>query len=348
MVRAPITGHCAWHGEELRRRDDWRHRLEPRDVAELDAALAGVRAAGLAWHQLSRERFPLHGLADRLGVIAEQLESGPGVAVLSGLPVGRYDETALRIIWYGLGCHLGTPLSQDPHRQLMRDIRDEGPGGGARHGELRTSDGDTFVSSKARTLSNGALRFHTDRCDVVGLLCVRQAASGGVSRVASSVAVHNALLARRPDLVEVLFCAYHRSRLGEEVGGEAEIYALPVFGVRDGRFTSHYSRTYIEAAQLLPGTPRMSAAQWEALDLLHELADALCLEMVLAPGDMQFLNSHVTYHARTAFASGGDAGRLLYRLWLCTGRRPLPAGFEVLWRNTEPGLLRGGIGLAVP
>ena len=53
----------------------------------------------------------------------------------------------------------------------------------------------------------------------------------------------------------------YRSRLGEETGGEGMAYPLPVFGVRDGRFTSHYSRTYVEAAQLSPDVPKMSDAQ---------------------------------------------------------------------------------------
>jgi hypothetical protein len=34
-----------------------------------------------------------------------------------------------------------------------------------------------------------------------------------------------------------------------------------VFGVRDRRFTSHYSRTHIEAAQKLPDVPRLTRQQ---------------------------------------------------------------------------------------
>src|SRR5262249_60234750 len=74
-------------------------------------------------------------------------------------------------------------------------------------------------------------------------------------------------------------------------------------------------------------------------------------EMELEPGDIQLLNNHVTYHARTSFeddeASGRD--RLLYRLWLSMpNSRALPPGFEVLWGSIEPGALRGGIAQACP
>ena len=112
----------------------------------------------------------------------------------------------------------------------------------------RTPKGTTFLSSYARTLTNGGLRFHTDRTDVVGLLCVRQARAGGVSKLASTPAIHNAILARRPDLLDELFQDYWRSRFGEEGTTKETAYPLPIFGLRDGKFTSHYSLTFIEAA----------------------------------------------------------------------------------------------------
>src|SRR5262249_4168777 len=159
------------------------------------------------------------------------------------------------------------------------------------------------------------------------LLCVGQAKEGGLSKVASTVAVHNEILRRRPDLLDVLYQPYPRSRLGEEKGGGDMIYMLPVFGVRDGRFTSHYSRTYIEAAQKVPEVPRLTREQEEAMDLLAEVADSLCYRMRLEPGDMQLLNNHVIYHARDAFTDDEDSGhvRQLYRLWLSVpNSRALP------------------------
>jgi hypothetical protein len=71
--------------------------------------------------------------------------------------------------------------------------------------------------------------------------------------------------------------------------------------------------------------------------------------MALEPGDLQLLNSHVTYHARAAYedAGGPARDRLLLRLWLAVpDSRPLPHGFEVLWGDTAPGAVRGGIQVA--
>src|SRR5581483_10777405 len=171
---------------------------------------------------------------------------------------------------------------------------------------------------------------------------------GGVSTICSSVAVRNEMLRRRPDLAELLYRPYYRSRHGEEAERNDEVYALPIFAERDGRFTSHFSLTYIEEAQMVPGVPKLTPEQKEAIDLLLQLARELAFEMTLDPGDVQFLNSHVTYHGRTPFeddkASGHD--RLLMRLWLAMpNSRALPEGQEVLWQRIEAVAVRGGIRL---
>ncbi|HJQ56637.1 MAG TPA: TauD/TfdA family dioxygenase [Vineibacter sp.] len=325
----------------------WIRDLPTAAAAELGAALDGVRRRGLAWHAIRRDDFPLPSLGPLLADIAEELENGCGIVKLRGVPVGAYDETSLRQLYFGLGTHLGTPVFQNKRGELMRAIRDEGSDVGRRYGQIEgKGEQRPFLSSYARTLTNGALRFHTDRTDVVGLLCVRQAKSGGVSKLCSSAAVHNAMLARRPDLLEILFQDVWRSRLGEESDDPKTVYPLPIFGLRDGRLTSHYSLTYIEAAEMVPGVPKLTAAQREAIDLLMALAEEMCFEMTLEPGDLQFINSHVTYHGRTPFEDDMSTGhdRLLLRLWLSMANsRALPQGHEVLWGSIAAGAQRGGI-----
>lgn len=338
-----------WRGADIARSPRWIRDLPHAAIEEIDAALASVRRRRLDWSATTREDFPLPRTARLLSDVAVELETGCGMVKLRGLPVARYTEEELRCIWFGLGVNLGAPVFQNRRGELMRAIRDEGADVGRRYGQFAEAEGDDkpFLSSYARTLSNGALRFHTDRCDVVGLLCVRQAKSGGVSKLCSSPAVHNAMLERRPDLAEALYGPVWRSRFGEEADGETLTYPLPVFGVRDGAFTSHYSLTYIEAAQRQPGVPRLTGTQHAAIDLLMALAEELSFEMSLEPGDMQFLNNHVIYHGRTPFEDDAAAGRdrLLLRLWLAMpNSRALPVDHAVLWRDVEAGALRGGIG----
>jgi hypothetical protein len=350
-VPMPITGPCAWRGEEMADSTRWVRTLDRGALGEIDAALHVARSAGVPWHATTVEHFPLSGLAAALAEVARELEDGAGLVTLRGLPVERYAPDELRQIWFGLGSHLGRPVFQNRRGELMREIRDEGSAVGERYGQIPAASGSAGVvlSSYARTLSNGPLRFHTDRCDVVGLLCAGQARAGGISKVASSVAVHNEMIRRRPDLAAVLYQDIYRSRFGEEADRPEVVYRLPIFGVRDGKFTSHYSLTFIEVAQMVPGVPPLTAAQREAIELLMTLADELSFAMRFEPGDMQLVNNHVIYHARTAFEDDAASGRVrfLYRLWLSMpNSRALPPGHEVLWGSIERGALRGGIGQA--
>jgi len=341
---AAIVGPSVWRGDEMERSKRWLREWPPHVVAELEDAVDGARR--LDRRELTALNFPLARSAAFLAEVAQELEHGCGMVLLRGLPVARFGEEDLRKLWFGLGVNLGRPVFQNRSGELMRAIRDEGAGIGRRYGQVET-EGRPFLSSYARTLSNGQLRFHTDRCDAVGLLCVRQARSGGLSKLASSPAVHNAMLERRTDLAEALYRDVWRSRFGEEAGGERMAYPLPVFGQRDGRFTSHFSLTYIEAAQLMASTPRLSAAQREAIDVLLATAEELSFGMTLEPGDIQLLNNHTIYHGRTPFEddAAGGRDRLLLRLWLSMpNSRALPVGHEVLWGNVAAGALRGGIG----
>jgi len=332
----------------------WVRDLAPEHIDELDAALEAVEACGLEWRAITADDFPLPGLAALIAEMRDELENGSGLMKLRGVPVARYSEDQLRKLYYGLGSNIGSPVFQNRSGQLMRLIRDEGALVGERYGQIAseaTDDGKPFLSSYARTLTNGALRFHTDRTDVVSLLCVNQAPKGGVSTICSSVQVMNEMLRRRPDLAELLFRPVFRSRLGEESDLAEDVYPLPVFGLRDGHFTSHYSRTYVEAAQKTDAVPSMTDAEWEALDMLQALAEELAFEMTFQPGDIQFLNSHVTYHGRTPFEDHDDPAkkRLLMRLWLAMpNSRPLPDDHAVLWRNVAAGGLRGGIAQVPP
>ncbi len=347
---APVNGPCAWIGQDIANSQRWIRDLQSEHIEEIEAALAIVENRGIDWNEITAANFPLPGLTDLIGDIRTELEDGCGLVKLRGLPVWSYSEDQLRILYYGLGSNIGTPVFQNRHGELMRFIRDEGGDVGKQYGQIegaQMADGKPFLSSYARTLTNAALRFHTDRTDVVALLCVNQAANGGVSTICSSVAVMNEMLRRRSDLAHLLFEPYYRSRHGEEAELADDVYALPVFGLRDGRFTSHFSLTYIEAAQTVDGVPKLTDAQKEAIDLLLAIAKELAFEMIMEPGDIQFLNSHVTYHGRTPFEDDEGAGRqrLLMRLWIAMpNSRPLPHDHEVLWRNVEVGEVRGGIG----
>lgn len=340
-----LSGACAWRGAEMANSQRWVKPIPAAVLQQIDVALGAATA--IDWRAITRDNFPLPGSASYFADVREELENGSGMVKMTGLDVARYDQEHLRKIWYALGRHLGTIMFQNNRGEVLREIRDEGMGvGAALYGATVDKSGKEFLSSGARTLSPGALRFHTDRCDVVGLLCVRQASEGGVSKLSSSATVYNEMLKRRPDLHALLCEPIPRSRFGEEAGGATVAYDLPIFGVRNGKLTSHFSLTYIENAQMLPGVRKLSAAEHEAIQMLMDIAEEQCFEMRFSPGDIQLLNNHVIYHGRTAFVDDAASGqdRNLMRLWLSVpNSRDLPDDHAVLWGDVAGGKPHGGI-----
>jgi hypothetical protein len=292
-----------WRGNELSANGNWQHGLTADNVDEIDAAL--VAAQGICVSDLSARTFPLPGLSGVLREVGSELADGLGVAKLSGLPIERYSDEQLHTLYLGLGSHLGVPIDQNGARGLLRDIHD------------RSADGGRRVDSA------GALNWHNDRTDIVGLMCVRAAAAGGISRLCSMTAIHNAMLERCPDLLDVLFEDFNRFTPGDEVGGTEGCHALPVLRMHGERLSTHFSRTYIEQATKLPGVAPLSAEQNAALDMVVALADEFAFEMTLQAGDIQFLNNHAILHSRSAFTDdpGRGAKRRLLRIWLSTSSR---------------------------
>lgn len=344
---SPIGGPSAWRGAELAARGFWPRRMTGAEVAGLVEAATMAREAGLAPPGFGRERFAIPALAPLLADVARELEHGAGVVRLAGLPVESIPAADLKRLFWGLCCNIGTPLLQNTTGEVLAEVKDE-----TGQGIAVTGGGPGPVpSARARSRSTGPLRFHTDKCDVLALLCASNGIAGGVSRVVSTVAIQDEMARRRPDLLALLYQDYWRMRPGDEEGSEGfhgknRVFPMPVFARGPGGgFTSQYSRTYVEMAQEVEGVPRMSPAQVEALDMLAALAEELCAEAPFTPGDIQFLNQHVTYHGRTAYADDAGSGRhrVLQRIWLAVpDSRALPEGHRVQWGRTEAGALRGG------
>jgi hypothetical protein len=229
----PISGACVWHGRKMASSSRWRRRLSDAQLAEIDRAVRQASARGLGWQTMTADDFPLPSCAALVEDIRAELEDGSGILLLQGLDPLRYSLDELRMGYAAIARQVGTFVYSNRAGEIMREIRDVGRDGGRaavqRYGALPERQG-AFLSSYARTLSNGSLRFHTDRCDVVALFCIRQAARGGLSQLCSSPAVHNAMLERRPELCAALYEELWRSRFGEEDATNNSAYPLPVWG----------------------------------------------------------------------------------------------------------------------
>jgi hypothetical protein len=339
---APIETSAAWRGPELEASAAWRRQLTRAEIEALARAVDAARGAPCPGFGPSA--FPVPELAPLFAWMAHQLEHGPGVVRLSGLPVERFSHDSLRRLFWGFCVNLGTPIYQTSAGEVLGEVKDEIGTGAA----LSYDSGQgALISARTVARSTGALRFHTDKCDLLSLLCASNAIEGGVSKVVSSVTIHNEMARRRPDLLREFFQPFWRMRPSDEEGDRPDrVFPMPVFArAANGGFTSQYSRTYINQAQEVADVPRLTEAQNAAMDLLHEIGEEVCLFAPFELGDMQFLTQHVTYHGRTAFRNDAASGasRVLLRIWLSTAfSRMLPDGHAVQWGDTRPGALRGG------
>ena len=328
----PYRHPSVWHGPQIAGSTDWILRLDDADIAEIDAALKAVKARGLTIPGIGKQDFIAPKVAGKMNQVRAELEDGRGFVLLRGFPVQRYSKSDAAIIYWSLGAMMGPAFAQNAQGDMLGHVRDLGV--------------DSRTNMSARGYQTRLhLPFHNDSTDVVGLLCLHPAKSGGASRIVSSTAVYNAFLERRPDLWQVMCEPFQVDRRNEESAGQKPYYVTPCFNHHEGRLFVRYNRTFIESAQRHPDVPRLSAAQREALDLM----DALCndpefyLDMQFEPGDMQFICNYTTLHSRSEYEDWPEPERKrhLLRLWLRTaGFARLPPAFEdrnadmIAWQRT--------------
>jgi len=319
------------------RTGEWILPLADADIAELESAVGAflARPGDVAQNigRMTADEFPRPVLGARLGELRGVRLHGRGVAVLSRLPVERYSLTESAALFMGIGTHLGHARSQNAKGHVLGHVKDLG------------------LSSKDPTVRIYQTRerqtFHTDSCDVVGLLCLKEARSGGDSLLVSALAIYNELRRTRPDLLARLLRPMPHDRRGEVPEGQKPWFMIPVFSWHAGQITVFYQRQYFDSAQRFEDAPRLTGEDVQALDAFDALANdpALNLTMRLAPGDIQFVHNHEMLHDRTGFEDVEDPAerRHLLRLWLAVpGARELPEAFAARYGSITVGD-RGGI-----
>ncbi len=194
--------------------------------------------------------------------------------------------------------------------------------------------------------TNQAQPFHSDSCDIVGLLCLRTAKQGGESSIASSAAIHNRLLETAPGALKQLYGEFQCDRYGEIPEGKLPFYPVRVFNNIDQHLVCCGMDPDIRSAQRLEGVQPLTEQQLSALNSFQEAARKLCLRMSLQRGDIQLVNNLIAVHARESFVDHDDINqrRYLIRLWLSAqnGRR-LPEFLRERWGSIDVGSVRGGI-----
>lgn len=309
-----IDHPAAWHADELGDPGDFALPLDTRHLHALDAAVRKSKTDGVPVESLSRQSFPLDSIDSDIEAWRREITQGRGLLLLRGFPITEYSVDDMGRMFMGLGAHFGTPVSQNNLGEKLGHV---------------INVGNRDRRERAYRNSRG-LNLHTDRCDYIGMLCLHEARAGGVSGYASAMAVHNEILATRPELLEPLYAGYHLHRFGEQPRGEPPITRspVPVFSTLHGFFNVVYIRGYVDLA-LDEGLCEVSPEALEALDVFDEIANRanFRLDLLLEAGDATITNNCFLLHRRSEFEDHEDPARKrhLLRLWLVDDERPAVA-----------------------
>ncbi len=328
-----ISAPADWLAADMVDQKNWVMHLTSQQIAALEQALRGAIAAGVTLATMTKESFPIANFEGVFGEVLDRLEHR-GLAVVRGLPALDYSKDELRMLYWGIGKHVGVGVSQSSKGDLLGDVRNFGA--------------DTFSSTGRGYMSKQHLGFHTDTSDVVALMVLRTAKSGGLSKICSSLAIRNEIARTRPDYLEALYEPMYWSWKGQEAPGESPYYQQPIYTDRDGKFASRYIKTHILAAyEDFPELGTLTKLQLDAMAAIDEMANdpKYHFSMMFEPGDIQFLNNHVTMHSRTAFDDFDEEERKrhLLRMWLAVpNSRALDARMSTIYQDQSAGAVRGG------
>ena len=306
----PLETHVNWHHDDVQDETKWTVELTDADKRELDHALTVAKSHSDNLLDIGLAHFPLDGLKKKIEKIETDLIDGPrGFVRIRTLDTHKYSDDDLTMLYWGIGIHLGDPWPQNHFGHVMGDVTDQGKA-------------LTDPTLRGNEIGGIGLDYHTDGADIIGLMCLRKAKSGGLSCVANVVAIYNELVASRPDLIAALYEPLPFDARQEQAKGQKPYYMMPIFTEHNGRLFTRFIPQYVLASQKHPDAPRLSPTAHEALKTVTEMArdPRNNVYMDLAPGEMQFINNYHVLHGRQEYQDDVAAGfkRHLKRLWLST------------------------------
>lgn len=274
------------------------------DYAHMDEIFS-IKANLNYYMQLSKTELidAIPHLSILLATVREHLLNKDGFYILKGFPIIQLNITEIKTIYQILGKMLGNVLPQNKGLERVVDVRMD---------EKNLTNGRGY-------LSNVELDFHTDPCDIVGLLCIEQAENGGLSKIISSRMIYDIISHTNPELAEVGFTSFVIKDVENKLSSTNNInHSFPVYNLENGKLFSRVAPGYTKILLLEKELNPLQKKQLQLLELIQSIANDPnhFLGMQLFPGDIQFLNNNLIYHARTAFEDSDIHRRHMVRLWI--------------------------------
>ena len=311
VLDQPIAGRQAWTRATLRE-SDYRVVLSDAAQRELLDAAATLRRQPVPLLALRPDSLDLPACRAAMEEVRAILTRGVRFALLDRLPIEALAPEEAKALYWILSSMLARPVAQKLDGTIVYDVHDTGqqalPGSGIRPDK-----------------TNIDLQFHNDNAynflmpEFVGLLCLRQAKEGGLSRVMSFATAHNALRERHREVLPRLYEPFWFDRQREFHPGEESTFSAPLF-IRDGeRLKARLSLHQIRGGYALRGGP-IDNETTAAIEAIKDVfADpSLRFQFRLETGQIQYVANREIGHSRTEFHDFEEVERrrLLIRLWL--------------------------------
>jgi len=224
--------------------------------------------------------------------LIQRLESPSlGATIVDGFPAERYNELDNRKLCGAFSSLIGELMVQNKDGVTLYDVKNKNP---EKPDKVRKS------------ITNLAQPFHTDGgwhrkpAKYVGLYCVRNAKSGGGSKVTSMLTAFEAMKSH-PEHLNTLLQNHPWDMQGEHAAHENGIQMNPIFESHEKQFLSRYYDSYVRNGYKL----KHEAVSDELDAALRCLADIINkqprVKFAMTGGQFQYLNNWTLLHAREAF-----------------------------------------------
>lgn len=305
-----ISDERAWRASNIDDTTAWYYPLSEECLSSFEWVIRGAREQSRSITEISRPNTSLNGCDECLQPALNALNSGRGFAIIERIPVKGYEVEEVLSTYWMIGQLLGNPMEQNIEGTLLYDVRDTGK---------NVAHGARFSVTNAESSFHNDNSFGESLPDLVGLLCLQTAKSGGQNQLISGYALHNELLETHPDVLKTLYQLFCFDRRGQFKAGEAPTSQFPIFRWNGSELTIRYLYYYIQVGHERAGK-KLTTDQKEALEVVEGLlrrAD-FRVEFNLQPGQMLFTNNRWILHNRTAFEDYPDPERQRHyvRLWL--------------------------------
>ncbi len=312
-VASAVPKSFCWDAESLWSRPVWRMRVPDTVIRDFQQAADDVVLDDEFLDNYSNGDIEIPELQQLAGQIREELLQGSGVVWLQGFSAANFTATEMKFFYLAVGAAMGETMG---NYGRLYDVQDQG-------GSYQT---ERIPVSQTRA----ATGFHTDSSarktmpDVVALLCIQPARTGGESLIVSAATVHEELRKTNLEALTILYREFIRDIVTPGSGKTLDALhgnRFPVFSqdLYAPELSFRYMRYWIEQGHR-EANLSLGKAELAALDALDELLQLpqFAVKFKLEAGDQVWVNNHVVAHNRTEYEEDPQRPRHLVRMWIST------------------------------